>query len=100
MAEQVTNDVVKEAQSVGRPAPIDDTASTTSTPAVNGEPLSGPAITNSYPLKATSTAPHAIRAGTGQADSAHVSEPADGEAAPVSRRGTPAELLLRGAGHE
>jgi hypothetical protein len=29
MAEQVTKDVVKEAQSVGRPAPIDDTASTT-----------------------------------------------------------------------
>ncbi|KAF2031558.1 hypothetical protein EK21DRAFT_63068 [Setomelanomma holmii] len=37
MAEQVTKDVVKEAQSVGRPAPIDDTASTTNTPAADGE---------------------------------------------------------------
>ncbi|KAH7089162.1 hypothetical protein FB567DRAFT_326411 [Paraphoma chrysanthemicola] len=43
MAEQVTKDVVKEAQSVGRPAPIDDSASTTITPAANGELPSGPA---------------------------------------------------------
>ncbi|KAL6710281.1 hypothetical protein ACN47E_009227 [Coniothyrium glycines] len=46
MAEQVAKDVVKEAQSVGRPAPIDDTASTTNTPAVNGDPPSGTATTN------------------------------------------------------
>jgi hypothetical protein len=37
MAEQVTNDVVKEAQSVGRLAPIDASASATSTPAPQGE---------------------------------------------------------------
>ncbi|OAL45220.1 hypothetical protein IQ07DRAFT_520073 [Pyrenochaeta sp. DS3sAY3a] len=43
MAEQVTNDVVKEAQSVGHPAPIDGTASTPQSPAVNGESPSGPA---------------------------------------------------------
>lgn len=47
MAEQVTNDVVKEAQSVGRPAPIDEPASTTNSSAVNGEQPSGPANTNS-----------------------------------------------------
>ncbi|KAJ4368097.1 hypothetical protein N0V83_006452 [Neocucurbitaria cava] len=58
MAEQVTKDVVKEAQSVGRPAPIDDTASTTQTPAVNGEPPSGPATTHDSPLEA----PHAAAA--------------------------------------
>ncbi|KAJ4990339.1 hypothetical protein SVAN01_04221 [Stagonosporopsis vannaccii] len=47
MAEQITNDVVKEAQSVGRPAPIDDNASTTNSSAANGEQPSGPATTNS-----------------------------------------------------
>lgn len=50
MAEQVTNDVVNEAQSVGRPAPIDDTATTTNSSAVNGEQPSGlPATTTSRP---------------------------------------------------
>lgn len=43
MAEQVSNHVVKEAQSVGRPAPTDDTA-TTITPA-HGELPSGLATT-------------------------------------------------------
>ncbi|KAH7398142.1 hypothetical protein BKA66DRAFT_591990 [Pyrenochaeta sp. MPI-SDFR-AT-0127] len=81
MAEQVINDVVKEAQSVGRPAPIDDTASTTNTPAVNGELPSGPAITNSYLLKPTSTATNTIHADTLPADSVYVSEPADEDAA-------------------
>ena len=37
MAEQAVNDAVKEAQSVGRPVPIDDSASTTTVPAVNGD---------------------------------------------------------------
>ncbi|KAL1591373.1 hypothetical protein SLS60_011986 [Paraconiothyrium brasiliense] len=41
MAEQITHDVVKEAQSVGGPAPIDDTASTTNNSAGNGEAPSG-----------------------------------------------------------
>ncbi len=50
MAEQGINDVVKEAQSMGRPAPIGDTASTTSLPAVNG------ATTNPKPLQVL---PHA-----------------------------------------
>lgn len=36
MAEQITHDVVKEAQSMGGPAPIDDTATSTNTPAGNG----------------------------------------------------------------
>ncbi|KAJ4341303.1 hypothetical protein N0V95_007251 [Ascochyta clinopodiicola] len=47
MAEQVTNHVVKEAQSVARPAPIDDTASTTSPSAAHGELPAPPATNNS-----------------------------------------------------
>ncbi|KAF2129532.1 hypothetical protein P153DRAFT_291331 [Dothidotthia symphoricarpi CBS 119687] len=50
MAEQVTNDVVKEAQSVGHAAPTDDTASTTSSSAANGEPPSGPNTTTTSSL--------------------------------------------------
>jgi len=74
MAEQVTKDVVKEAQSVGRPAPIDDTASTTSTPAVNGETPSGPATTAPATLKPTPTATDAASANTAPADNVHVSD--------------------------
>ena len=79
MAEQVTKDVVKEAQSVGRPAPIDDTASTTKTPAVNGELPSGPATTNSNPLEALGTATTADGADAAPAARAHASDRADGE---------------------
>jgi hypothetical protein len=44
MAEQVTSHVVKEAQSVGRPAPIDDTATTNTS--AHGELAPGPATAN------------------------------------------------------
>jgi hypothetical protein len=54
MAEQVTKDVVKEAQSVGRPTPIDDTASTTNTPAANGELPSGSATATATATSTTS----------------------------------------------
>jgi hypothetical protein len=85
MAEQAANDVVKEAQSVGRSAPIDDSATTTNAPAVNGEPPAGTATTIPNPLEASST--HAIANGTdaASASSAHVSERAEGHAAAVSR---------------
>jgi hypothetical protein len=73
MAEQVTKDVVKEAQSVGRPAPIDDTASTTSTPAVNGELASGPATTHATTSEPNSTATNATSADAASAGSVHVS---------------------------
>ncbi|KAH6614099.1 hypothetical protein C7974DRAFT_417832 [Boeremia exigua] len=53
MAEQVINDVVKEAQSVGRPAPIDANATATNSAATNGTPPSGPATTNSTPSAPT-----------------------------------------------
>ncbi|KAF1919617.1 hypothetical protein BDU57DRAFT_536577 [Ampelomyces quisqualis] len=59
MAEQVTKDVVKEAQSMGHPAPIDEPASTTSNPAANGELPSGPATTTSTTPEHTSAATHA-----------------------------------------
>ena len=84
MAEQVANDVVKEAQSVG-PAPIDDSASTTNTPAVTGELPAGTAITKANSSEASSS--KAIANGTGAAsdDTAHVSEQAEGQATAVSR---------------
>jgi hypothetical protein len=87
MAEQVANDVVKEAQSVGRPAPIDDTASATNTPAVNGEPPAGAATTTPNPPEASSTKALANGTDAASADSAHVAEKADGQAAAVSRDG-------------
>jgi hypothetical protein len=85
MAEQVASDVVKEAQSVGRPAPIDDSASTTNTPAVTGELPAGTATTKANPSEASSS--KAIANGTGAAsdDTAHVSEQAERQAIAVSR---------------
>ncbi|CAN9196968.1 unnamed protein product [Alternaria alternata] len=81
MAEQVANDVVKEAQSVGRSAPIDDSASTTNTPAVNGEPPSGTATTKTTTSEASSTKPILNGADAPSADSAHVSDKTQGHAA-------------------
>jgi len=81
MAEQVTKDVVKEAQSVGRSAPIDDSASTTNSPAVNGGSPSGTATTTPNPLEASSTKPTANGADVASATGAHV----EGHAADVSR---------------
>jgi hypothetical protein len=72
MAEQVTKDVVKEAQSMGRPAPIDDTASTTNTPAANGELPSGPATATST-SEQHPRATDATRADAASAGDAHVS---------------------------
>ena len=56
MAEQITHDVVKEAQSVGGPSPIDDTASTTNNSAGNGEAPSGPKTTDSKASDSLATA--------------------------------------------
>ncbi|KAF2829344.1 hypothetical protein CC86DRAFT_464968 [Ophiobolus disseminans] len=80
MAEQVTKDVVKEAQSVGRLAPIDDTASTTNTPAANGELPSGPATANPTLSDPSSIAASANGADAAPAGSARVSGKADGAA--------------------
>ena len=85
MAEQVANDVVKEAQSVGRSAPIDDSASTTNTPAVNGEPPSGTATAKATPQEASSTKPTVNGTDAPSVGSAHVSDTAEGHAAAVSR---------------
>lgn len=90
MAEQVTNDVVKEAQSVGRPAPIDDTASTTNSSAVNGEQPAGPAATNTKiseaPSASTAAATTASAAAPAPASAAgaQASANGDGQAATVS----------------
>ncbi|KAA8611284.1 hypothetical protein PtrSN002B_009110 [Pyrenophora tritici-repentis] len=55
MAEQVAKDVVKEAQSVGPSAPIDDSASTTNSPAVNGGSPSDTATKTPNDPEASST---------------------------------------------
>jgi hypothetical protein len=95
MAEQVTNDVVKEAQSVGRPAPIDDTASTTNTPAAHGELPAGHASTNSTTSEPSSKATSATSADAVPADSARASGGADGAATEVmkDRHGTCRSIL-------
>lgn len=46
MAEQITHHVVKEAQSMGGPSPIDDTATSTTAPAGDGEAPSAPPTAN------------------------------------------------------
>ncbi|KAH4400453.1 hypothetical protein HBI24_080700 [Parastagonospora nodorum] len=97
MAEQVTKDVVKEAQSVGRPAPIDDTASTTSTPAVNGETPSGPATTASATSKPTPNATDAASASTAPADNVHVSDKPSKAAAATTTEQKPTSAPLHDA---
>jgi hypothetical protein len=88
MAEQVTKDVVKEAQSVGRPAPIDDTASTTNTPAASGELPSGPTTTNATTSELKSTATNATSADAASAGNVHVSGNDLGAAAVVCSDGS------------
>ncbi|KZM25945.1 uncharacterized protein EKO05_0009220 [Ascochyta rabiei] len=79
MAEQVTNHhVVKEAQSVARPASIDDTASTPSPSAAHGELPPPPATTNSTAADAPSTSSNATPAAAALAAGAQAS--ADGHA--------------------
>lgn len=82
MAEQITHDVVKEAQSVGGPSPIDDTASSTNNSAGNGEAPSGPDSHDHKPFDAnftTSTIPV-----DNAADATSLSEKVGGGAANVS----------------
>ncbi|CAA9965108.1 hypothetical protein PTMSG1_08467 [Pyrenophora teres f. maculata] len=81
MAEQVAKDVVKEAQSVGPSAPIDDSASTTNSPAVNGASPPATATTTPNSLEASSTKPTANGANVTSIASVHV----DGLAPAVSR---------------
>ncbi|KAK1918731.1 hypothetical protein P3342_010202 [Pyrenophora teres f. teres] len=72
MAEQVAKDVVKEAQSVGPSAPIDDSASTTNSPAVNGASPPATATTTPNSLEASSTKPTANGANVTSIASVHV----------------------------
>ncbi|KAF2994493.1 hypothetical protein E8E13_002051 [Curvularia kusanoi] len=86
MAEQVTNDVVKEAQSVGRSAPIDDTATTTNASAPSGEKPLGPATTDSKPADAAANATITTTTTTDSAPAADekTSAQSDGPAATAS----------------
>ncbi|KAF2682115.1 hypothetical protein K458DRAFT_72325 [Lentithecium fluviatile CBS 122367] len=82
MAEQITHDVVKEAQSMGGVSPIDDSASTTNTSAGNGEAPSGPTALDSKP----SDAPPTTNA-TNDAAAVGTEQPRDtagGDAAPTT----------------
>lgn len=108
MAEQVTNDVVKEAQSVGRPAPIDDTASTTNLSATNGTLPPGPATTLTKSSDSSSNATHPIRADTAllngdsadhsAAESQAVADGSGGSDTDISRPGS-VDQSKREAGH-
>ncbi|PSN62075.1 hypothetical protein BS50DRAFT_638655 [Corynespora cassiicola Philippines] len=69
MAEQITHDVVKEAQSMGGPSPIDDTATSTSNTAGDGGAPSGPTNAKPTTSEAHSTSTNATNATTTQADS-------------------------------
>jgi hypothetical protein len=82
MAEQITHDVVKEAQSMGGPAPIDDTATTTNHSAGNGEASSDPNSITLQPSEPTST--DATSAEAVRDDSTTTSDKAGGDAAAVS----------------
>ncbi|KAF2631108.1 hypothetical protein BU25DRAFT_407658 [Macroventuria anomochaeta] len=84
MAEQVTNDVVKEAQSVGRPAPIDDTASATNSSAVNGEQPSGPATANTKTSEAPSASTNATTTASASTAGAQASVNSNGQTAAAS----------------
>jgi hypothetical protein len=81
MAEQITHDVVKEAQSMGGVSPIDESASTTNTSAGNGEAPSGPPTLDPKPsdaLSKTNATDDAVAVDAGE-----LLEPADKDA--VSR---------------
>ena len=84
MAEQVTKHVVKEAQSVGPSAPIDDTASTTNSLAAHGEQPSGPATTNGTSSELPSASTNATTTDSASAAGARASANSDGLAATVS----------------
>lgn len=83
MAEQITHDVVKEAQSMGGPSPIDDTATSTSNTAGDGGAPSGPTNAKPTTSEAHSTSTNATNATTTQADS--VQAPGKDGADTVSR---------------
>lgn len=97
MAEQVTNDVVNEAQSMGRPAPIDDTASATNTSAASGEQPSGPATTDSKPSHAPSDPTNATTTTTDSASAADEKPSANGDApaATVSAKDTSIRICAK-----
>ena len=91
MAEQVTNDAVKEAQSVGRPAPIDDSASSTNTRAAHGDATATTSSTASEPSSIATNA-------TGDAAEHAVADASGGSDTDISRPGS-VDQSKRDAGH-
>ncbi|ORY09658.1 hypothetical protein BCR34DRAFT_589136 [Clohesyomyces aquaticus] len=82
MAEQITHDVVKEAQSMGGPSPIDDPATATNNDAGDGEAPSDSTTANTNPSDTLSkTSSNATSTHADQVDSASTSDKTGG---PVS----------------
>lgn len=82
MAEQITQDVVKEAQSVGNALPIDDTATTTKSSAGDGATSSDPTTTEPKPSQSSAAAsPPATSTSLSQVDGKPVSDNVDGDVA-------------------
>ncbi|KAF2019924.1 hypothetical protein BU24DRAFT_129549 [Aaosphaeria arxii CBS 175.79] len=91
MAEQITHDVVKEAQSMGGPSPIDDNATSTSTPAGNGKAPPATSNVNSKPSEALpTTSTNATNKEESKGDVSQLSDKAD------SALGTLKDRLLNG----
>ncbi|KAF2265776.1 hypothetical protein CC78DRAFT_578945 [Lojkania enalia] len=80
MAEQSTHDVVKQAQSMGGPSPIDDPATTTNHFAGDGDAPSGPTNANRKPTEALlTTSTNATSTDTAQVDDAGAANKGGGE---------------------
>ena len=85
MAEQITHDVVKEAQSMGGPSLIDDPATTTNNSAGDGEASSEPTTADPNPSEAfPTTSTNATSTDATQVDGIQASEKAGGDAVTVS----------------
>ncbi|KAF2873383.1 hypothetical protein BDV95DRAFT_592763 [Massariosphaeria phaeospora] len=90
MAEQITHDVVKEAQSMGAQSPIDATATSPNSAAGDGEASNSTAHPNpSEPLQSPPT--NAPSANAPTSDATQTSEKADGESDAVSYSGIPSQ---------
>ena len=95
MAEQITHDVVKEALSMGGPAPVDDTATTTNHSAGTGEVPSSLTTTNSKAsYEISPTAANVASTDAIEGDDRHASEVESGDTANVSRTEDKAELQV------
>ncbi|KAF2204685.1 hypothetical protein GQ43DRAFT_136652 [Delitschia confertaspora ATCC 74209] len=86
MAEQITQDVVKEAQSMGYHSPIDDTATNTKTSAGDGETPTGSATADSnHPKSVPTTSETAPNTVASQVDGTSVLNKLDEDTVPTPK---------------